>query len=325
MRLGRIDEAAEALRAIGDDVHIYTSTITAVAEGLVKAGKIDDALNAAAALKASKSRDNALGAIVRELARAGKIGEALRAAATIGADCVRFEVLGTVAKDLVNTDKIGEALEAVRAIEDEYNRAGALTTIVDEMIMAGNGTASLDAAYTVKNPTYRSHILTNVSAAFVKNGEIEAGLRAWYEAMKMPLQISPVYGDGFSAVSTAVHQFVKAGKADEILAAAREVRDGFDRSIVLTAIGEGLTREGKTAQAAEVLREALANIPRSGPYSYASYASYPSYVLAMIGARLTQAGQRDTGSDIFEQAFAATRMIEPDEEWFSANTFIAGE
>jgi energy-coupling factor transporter ATP-binding protein EcfA2 len=253
-QIGRILSESHNLFPFSDDEIRKNWLVT-----LVFCREKEKALSIMWEIEDSDYRLHALNSIAEALVRAGMVAEALAAACEIEDSYSRGEVLSSVAEATVKAGMAAEALTAAREIEDAYSRVQALSSVAEALVKAGMTAEALAAAREIEDAYSRVQALSSVAEALVKAGMTAEAREVMTEALAAAREIEDTDS---RAIAEAV---VKAGMAaearevtPEALAAARGIEDAFSRVWVLSLITEAMVKTGIAAEAREVMTEALA-------------------------------------------------------------------
>lgn len=231
---GRFSEALKEARKM-EDRSERDKIFQLVAQELAVKGEIEQALEIGSAIKNKESLNGALNGVVKDLLKAGKISEAKSIAERIRPDdnerspltSAVFEVIF----DIANEGAYENALAVVDLIEDEAKRSWPLSVIAESFIEAGRLDEALATAQKIRDESLLSLTLAKVAAANENKAASELG-------------------DGIEAIDLAtVKGLLKAGKIDEALAVAQNIKDDGGRSEAFEEAAEFLLRSGSYKQA----------------------------------------------------------------------------
>jgi hypothetical protein len=108
-----------------------------IAEGMAKAGMVDQALKVTEGIEWAWERAGALMEIAEGMAKAGMVEQALKVAERIEDADERAETLAAIAKGMAKAGMFDQALKVAEGIEDAWERAEALRAIAEGMAKAG--------------------------------------------------------------------------------------------------------------------------------------------------------------------------------------------
>lgn len=237
-KAGRFSEALNEARKMEDGSE-RDESFQLIAQELAVRGEIEQALEIGGAIKDKKSLNDALNGAMKDLLKAGKISEAKSIAERIQPDdnersplrSAIFEVIFDIANDDAQEGAQENALAMVDLIEDEAIRSWMLLVIAESFIKIGKIDEALETAQKIKDESHLALTLAKVAAA---NENKTASDR----------------GDGIEAIDqTTVEGLLKAGKVDEALTVAQNIKDEDNRSKAFEEAAEFLLRSGSYRQA----------------------------------------------------------------------------
>jgi hypothetical protein len=260
---GKVDEALSVARRIkGLGGHGLSVTI------LSKAGRFSEALNEAREMEAGGERDESFQQIARDLAMRGEINQALKTAGEIKNKKSLNETLSFAMKDLLKTGKIGDAKSIAERIQSDHNARSPLTSaiidVVDDLVNDDAQENALAMVDLIEDEAARSRTLSVIAESFIEAGRLDKALEAARKMKDEPLlsitlvKVAAAKDNkgaseqvgGFEADDrTAVKRLLNAGKIDQALTVAQNIKDEDGRSEAFAAAAEFLFHSGSYRQA----------------------------------------------------------------------------
>jgi tetratricopeptide (TPR) repeat protein len=252
--LARSGQVAEALAA-ARKILVPASrelVLQQVAETLAQVGRTDDALAIAAESQGPLSRASVWLRVAKALASAGKTEEAVALARKIDNGSMRLQALSAVVVALNHTGAkdqaakvLQEAMAAAAACKPERQLWQAFAVLSRELADGGMVPESLTALQESKDENERGWALLAIVKALAKAGRYD-------EALEKAHSIKPMFGQRTEAITDVVKTACAAGKATpKILAGAGSTLLPSDQ----LAVVQGLAEAGRAEEALAVARE----------------------------------------------------------------------
>ena len=296
------DARAEALARSITDPYQQAQALQAVAEGLVQAGRHEQATRIATDAEA----------VARSITDPGRQAWALQAVAAALTQAGRDEQAEALARSITDPDRQAWALQAVaaaltqagrheqaealaRSITDPDQQAWALQAVAAALTQAGRHEQAEAVARSITDPDQQAQALQAVAEGLVQAGRHEQATRIATDAEAVARSITDP-GRQAGALQAVAEGLVQAGRDEQAEAVARSITDPGRQARALQAVAEGLVQAGRHEQATRIATDAEA-VARS-----ITDPDRQARALQAVAEGLTQAGRH-------EQAEALARSI----------------
>jgi tetratricopeptide (TPR) repeat protein len=208
VRAGRIEDAERVSKKIADSKEkIWPLNIVAVA--FAKAGKADEAKRVIdEGIPTPEGRGQALQAVAEALVQADKIKEALRLAEGIPTSEDKSRTLERMAVALIQVGRVVEAQRLAKGISDKDGKTWTLRLVAEALAKAGKADEAQRVADGIPDPEAKLWALRSVAVALAKAGKIDEARRVAKDSYS-PEANSTILG----GVVEALVQAGKADKA----------------------------------------------------------------------------------------------------------------
>ncbi|MGW0993982.1 trypsin-like serine protease [Streptomyces sp. NPDC002523] len=307
---GLVDEAHACARTVAPARR--APALKAVAQALIGAGRIDEAVGVAGELAelADESIDFArrtrrphraagtLVDVVRLLADAGRPDDALARAYTIDDPETRLQALVVVAQALAGAGRTAQAValagDIVRdacALGEGGGRAGALVTVLHILVDAGHLDEALALARGITQAGLRAQVLEGVARTTAKDPGRADDVAALARAAGTPDRQAEVLASAARALARSGALDAAAGLAGEAVDLIPALSNPDRRAAALSAAAWALARAERTRAATERAREAMAVARAAGNHDRSSETQ------AAVVHSLAEAGRTGIAAD----------------------------
>jgi hypothetical protein len=239
-----LDDAIQAARQLKEDLDGFEE-VAEVLYILAVAGRADEALEAALAIRDSAWRAHALRRLAPGLPEP-LLGAALTTALALENEGDRMEALEGLAPRLADVGRTEEAFQAASAIEFSGNRNAALADLARRLAEQGHPQEALRAARAIDDPFRCSKALVELG------GWAQAPVLA--EAFHVAMAIKDKAGQDL-ALKGLAPRLAELGEAQLALDAARAIHERMARALLLADIAPLLAKRRQYREALEAVHE----------------------------------------------------------------------
>lgn len=263
------DKAEATARSMSDP---SAKALAAVADGLVAAGELDRARQAAAdAETAARSGDDTqeLALVVGALVAVGEVERARQAAVDVESATrsmtdpnEQYWVVGDVVDALMAIEEPDRAASIARAFPRPDMQADALVTVVSGLVAAGDLDRAESVARSIPDPSGKSKALARLAEGLVAAGDLDRAWRAAADAESTARSITDLHEQVMALVGLA-DALVVAGEPDraqqavaDAETAARSITDPHGQAEALVPVVGSLAAVGELDRARQAATDA---------------------------------------------------------------------
>jgi tetratricopeptide (TPR) repeat protein len=316
---GKPDKALEIIQSI-EDVPSAVWALTELAARDIKAGRqaeagelLTQALQLARSIELEKDRAGMLIEVALKYADAGEreraaalLLEASRLAETIEITSLRENSLVQVSHGYARLGDEGRAVEVVAKIDDAFRGAVALTGIAAEHLNAGRQDEALallsramqrvvDEEFYDEGdyPAARYRALTEIAVLYAA--------AAQYEVAAQTARLIEADKERDGALMRIVRDLIGAEANDSALPIARQIEDGYLKTLAFTEIAASLLKAGQQEQSLSLLSEAKV-VAEGIAWDYQKILA-----LIVVAHKYAEAERRDEAAKLLLQALETSR------------------